>query len=302
MAKFVQTEICRFRAVRLKRLKAGERQRLLRILPFVFALGMFSPAAALAWGPGAHRLAEDWAINTLPAPMREFFSNNRAYLLEHANDPREWAKKDKYEKMRQYIFLDKYGPFPYPKLPHNYQAAVVVFGEGKVKDNGVLPWQIGEYSLKLTNAMRAGKWDQVREDAAALGFYVSDAHDPLHTTSNYDGQLTGQTGLAERFGTQLFDRYSHFFIFRPDDATKIEDPTGYAFQMVLEANSWVDQVILADQQAVDGLPGYNDDYFDRFYSRIGSVVMRQISSAAHDIGSYWYTAWVNAGQPQLPAH
>lgn len=272
------------------------------MLSLIFALGMFSPAPALAWGPAAHRVAEDWAINTLPPPLQQFFRNHRDYLLAHANDPRDWARNDRYEKMRQYIFLDKYGVFPHLKLPHNYQAAVEVYGAGKVKSNGVLPWQIGEFSLRLTNAMRAGKWDEAREDAAALGFYVSDAHDPLHTTSNDDGQLTGENGLAERFGTQLFDRYSHFFIFRPSDAAKVEDPTGYAFEMALEANSWLDQVILADRLAASGLPGYNDDYFDRFYSRIGSVVMREISAAAHDIGSYWYTAWINAGQPQLPAH
>ncbi len=241
-------------------------------------------------------------MSTLPPPMRAFFEHNRGFLLAHANDPRQWTKKDRYEKMRQYIFLDKYGSFPYLKLPHNYQAAVQVFGEGKVKSNGVLPWQIGEYSLKLTNAMKAGKWDEAREDAAALGFYVADAHDPLHTTENYDGQLTGQTGLGERFGTQLFDRYSHFFIFRPNDAEKIDDPTGYAFQMVLEAHTWVDQIILADRLARDDLPGYNEDYFDRFYSRVGSTVMKEISMAAHDVGSYWYTSWLNAGQPALPSH
>jgi hypothetical protein len=273
-----------------------------RILPMVLAMGVLAPAGAKAWGPGAHRLAEEWAINTLPPQMRAYIQSHRNFILQHANDPREWAKKDRYEKMRQYIFLDKYGNFPYVGLPHNYNMAIQKFGAGKIKSNGVLPWQIGEYSLKLTTAMKAGKWDEAREDAAALGFYVADAHDPFHTTQNYDGQLTGQTGLDERFGTELFDRYSHFFIFRPSDATKIQDPTEYAFRMVLEAHTWLDQVILADRLALGELPGYNEDYFDRFYSRVGSTVMREISSAAHDIGSYWYTAWVNAGQPELPSH
>jgi len=33
-------------------------------------------------------------------------------------------KKDRYEKMRHYIFLNKYGMFPYFELPHSYKAAV----------------------------------------------------------------------------------------------------------------------------------------------------------------------------------
>jgi len=255
---------------------------------------------AYAWGPKAHRLSNDWAIGTLPAGVRAFFQANRSFILEHSNDPEKWTKKDRYERMRHYIFLDKYGIFPYLDLPHSYKMAINKYGSGHIAHNGVLPWQIGEYSLKLTEAMKAGKWEEAKLDAAALGFYVSDAHDPLHTTQNYDGQLTNQSGLAVRFGTGLVDRYSHFFMYRPDDAAKIDDPTEHAFQMILEANTWVDQIVLADRRAAEDLPSYTDEYYDRFYSRIGATAMREISEAAHDVGSYWYTAWLNAGRPELP--
>jgi hypothetical protein len=30
------------------------------------------------------------------------------------------------------------------------------------------------------------------------------------------------------------------------------------------------------------------------------TLIRQLSDAATDVGSYWLTAWVNAGRPQLP--
>ena len=262
--------------------------------------GCFGIRPAYAWGPKAHRLSNDWAIGTLPQEVHDFFQANRGFILEHSNDPEKWMKKDRYERMRHYIFLDKYGVFPYLDLPHSYKAATEKYGSGHIAHNGVLPWQIGEYSLKLTVDLKAGKWEAAKLDAAALGFYVSEAHDPLHTTRNYDGQLTNQVGLAERFGSELVDRYSHFFMFRPDDAVKINDPTGHAFKMVLESNTWVDQIILADRLALNDLPGYTDEYYDRFYSRIGSTAMREISEAAHDVGSYWYTAWLNAGRPALP--
>ena len=256
---------------------------------------------AFAWGPQAHRLADDWAIGTLPANLHNYFQANRSFILEHANDPEQWTKRDRYEEMRHYIFLNKYGTFPYLDLPHSYKEAVKKYGLRHITRNGVLPWQIGEYSLKLTNAFRAHDWKHVRLDGAALAFYVADAHDPLHTTQNYDGQLTGQNGLEMRFGNELVERYSHFFIFRPDNASKVNDPTEHAFQMVLEAHTWVDQIILADLLAQGGTPGYTDEYFDAFYSRVGSTTMKEISEAAHDIGSYWYSAWLNAGHPELPA-
>lgn len=233
--------------------------------------------------------------------MRGFFEANRPFLVEHANDPVAWMQKDRYERKRHYMSLDKYGVFPYLDLPHSFLRAVEKYGSGRINRNGLLPWHIGEYSLRLTNALKAQNWDDVRFYAAALGHYVADAHDPLHTTSNYDGQLTRQIGLADRFGSTLVERFQAFFILRSDEAVKIDDPTEYAFDAALESHTWVNQIVLADRQALEGLVDYNDDYYDRFYSRVGSVTMRQINLAARDTGSYWYTAWLNAGKPPLPS-
>jgi hypothetical protein len=258
-------------------------------------------ARALAWGPTAHRLVNNWAVETLPPEVRGFFQANRQFLIDHANDPDAWMEKDRYERKRHYMYLDRYGMFPYLELPHDFKQAAEKLGGSRINRNGLLPWHVGEYSLRLTNALKAQKWDEAREAAAALGHYVADTHDPLHTTSNDDGQLTEQTGLATRFGMTLIDRFQGFFIFRPARATKIDDPTEHAFDAVLEANTWVNQILLADRVAREGLRDYNEDYFDRFYTQIGSVAVRELNNAAHDTGSYWYSAWLNAGRPALPA-
>jgi len=268
------------------------------------ALGVVVWAATVSgtygWGPAAHRLVNGSAIQCLPPEIRGFFEANRQYLVEHANDPDGWMKKDRYERMRHYIYLDKYGYFPYLNLPHSYKAATARYGKGRIGRDGNLPWQIGEYSLKLTNGLKSQKWDDVREDAAALAHYVADAHDPLNTTQNYNGQLTRQAGLAERFGIHLIDRYSNFFMLRPASAVKIDDPTEYAFRIALESNTWVDRILLADFTSLEGLNGYSEEYLNRFYTNIGTTTLQEINAAAHDAGSYWYTAWLNAGRPALP--
>lgn len=258
-----------------------------------------SPTAS-AWGPTAHRLANNWAVETLPPEIRSYFEANRQFLIDHANDPDAWMDKDRYERKRHYIYLDKYGLFPFLNLPHSFQGAVAQYGSGRINRDGLLPWHIGEYSLRLTNAFKAHNWEEVKLDAAVLGHYVADAHDPLNTTQNFDGQLTGEPGLAERFGVRLIDRYTNFFIFRSHDATKIEDPTEYAFQIALEAHTWLEQLILSDRRSLEGLTDFNDDYLDRFYTQAGSISMQEISGAAHDAGSYWYTAWLNSERPALP--
>jgi hypothetical protein len=275
--------------------------RVLRFLIFAASFGLAAGPAANAWGPTAHRLTNRWAVETLPSEIRPFFESNRQFLIDHANDADAWMAKDPFERKRHYIYLDKYGVFPYLTLPHSFQRAIEQYGKSRINRDGLLPWQIGDYSLRLTNAFKAKNWEEAKLDAAVLGHYVADANDPLHTTQNYDGQLTGQTGLAARFEIRLIDRFSNFFIQAPQDAVKIDDPTEFAFQITLEAHTWVDHIVLEDRRSLVGLQSFNDDYFNRFYSQVGSTVMQQINAAAHDVGSYWYTAWLNAGRPLLPA-
>ena len=43
---------------------------------------------------------------------------------------------------------------------------VAKFGRSKVEANGVLPWQIGVYSAKLTDAFARTNWDEVRQYSA----------------------------------------------------------------------------------------------------------------------------------------
>jgi hypothetical protein len=269
-------------------------------LALVSVLWLASAGAVYAWGPAGHRLVSSWAIERLPPEMRAFFEANRQFLIDSASGPDEWIKKDRYEARHHRIYLDKYGLFPFLTLPHSYPQAVEKYGSNRINRDGMLPWQIGKFSLRLTDAMKARDWEAVKLNAAALGHYVADARDPLNTTQNFDGQLTGQEGLGARFGAGLIERYANFFISRHETAVKIDDPTEYAFEMCLEAHTWVEQVLLADRKSREGLRDYSDDYFDRFYTQIGSTAMQQINRAAHDAGSYWYTAWLNADRPELP--
>jgi hypothetical protein len=268
-------------------------------LAAMFLCGML-PNSAQAWGVNANKLILNRAIETLPADLRPFFDANRAYLLQHVNDPLDAARKNPAEHRNGYLYLDKYGHFPFDSLPRDYKAALRKFGRVRLEANGLLPWQIGVYSEKLTDAMRNGHWDDAKLFAAILANYVAAAHDPFNTTDNDDGRLSGQPGVNERFGTSLVDRYSSFFPMRPNDALFISDPTDHAFEACLSSHSWLETILLADRDARRGLASYTDDYYDRFYNQAGAILIRQLSDAATDVGSFWYTAWKNAGEPQLP--
>jgi hypothetical protein len=258
------------------------------------------PQPLLAWGRSGHRLVVNKAVDTLPQDIRAFFVSSRGVLAQHVTDPLDASAKSVSERHNHFVLLDKYGRFPFEALPRDYKAAVTKFGKAKLELNGLLPWQIGVYSEKLTEAMKAGKWDEARIDAAILANYVAEAHDPFNTTDNFDGHLSGQPGVNDRFGTTLIDRYSSFFPMRPNDAVFISDPTDYAFEACLRSHSWLETILLADRNARRGENSFTDEYYDRFYNQAAAILIRQLSDAATDVGSFWLTAWQNAGRPQLP--
>ncbi len=272
-----------------------------RGIAVAFLAALFLPLGALAWGGGGHRQVVSKAIDTLPPEMRPFFEANRDYLAQHVTDPLDaLAKNPAAERRYHILLLDHYGRFPFESLPRSYKAAVAKFTKAKLEASGVLPWQIGVYSEKLTNAMRLGKWDEARLDAALLAHFVAEAHDPFNTTENFDGRLSGQPGVDDRFKSRLIDRFSSFFPMRPNDAVYLSDPTDVAFEACLSAHSWLETILLADRRARKGLGDYTDEYYDRFYNQAAAILIRQLSDAATDVGSFWLTAWKNAGSPPLP--
>jgi len=265
-------------------------------------LCLVAPAGAFAWGANGHKLISNKAVDTLPPELRPFFEANRNFIVQHSTDPFDaLAKNPVAERRNRILLLDRYGRFPFESLPRDYKAALAKFGKARLEANGVLPWQIGVYNEKLTNALRTRNWEEVRLLAALVSHYVAEAHDPFSTTENFDGKLSGQPGVNQRFGASLVDRFSLFFPMRPNDALYISASYhDQAFEACLTAHSWLEQILLADRRARKGLSDYTDEYYDRFYNQAGAIVIRQLTDAATDVGSYWLTAWRNAGQPALP--
>src|SRR5258708_36008835 len=115
------------------------------------------PLQSQAWGRSGHRLVVNKAIDTLPPEIRWYFESTRALLLQQVTDPVDEMIKVPPDRRNHVIALDKYGRFPFAALPRVYKAAVTKFSKPKLDANGLLPWQIGVYSEKLTEAMKTRK-------------------------------------------------------------------------------------------------------------------------------------------------
>jgi hypothetical protein len=281
------------------------RSRLLSGAALFLAVLLLTLPSSYSWGENADRLVANKAMDTLPEEMQPFFQANRQFIVQHVSDPQESVPRSlnpfEHPRPADFIALDHYGPFPFSALPREYNHAILKFSRRTLDEYGVLPWQVGLYSKRLTDAFHDRNWNEAKLSAALLAHYVTAAHDPFKTTVNFDGKLTGQAGVNDRFGGGLVDRYQLFFFLKPGEAVFIHDPTDRAFEICLTAHSLLESVLLADRRAHTGLAGYTDEYYDRFYAQAGTVLASQLSDAATDVGSYWMTAWINAGRPQLPS-
>lgn len=272
-----------------------------RAYVLLLAAALLLPARAWGWGANGHRMVADKAVDTLPVEIRPYFEAHRVEIIRGALLPIESLAKNPSELKFHILRFERYGRFPFEALPRNYKAAIAKYGRAKIEANGVLPWQIGVFSERLTLALKNGNWDDVRLNAALLAHYVAEAHDPFNTTDDSDGHLAGQLGVNLRFNTSLVDRFSSFFPIHPNDAAFIRDPTDHAFESCLSAHAWIENILLADRRARKGLNDYTDEFYDRFYNSAAAILIRQLSDAATDVGSYWLTAWINAGRPSLPS-
>lgn len=271
---------------------------------------------AHCWGFYAHQKINYYAVFLLPPEMIVLFKTNIGFLSEHAIDPdkRRYAVPD--EAPRHYIDIDKYGTYPYPALPRKWTEAVAKFGEDTLKQHGIVPWHVQTMLYRLTDAFKAKNFSLIMKNAAEIGHYLADAHVPLHASSNHNGQLTNQKGIhgfwESRVPELLAEKEFDFFIGK---AEYIQNPGDFIWKRVLESAQAADTVLnyereltlqFADDKkyAYENRNGktirqYSSAFTIAYNKKLDGMIERRMRQSIFAIASFWYTAWVNAGQPNL---
>jgi hypothetical protein len=62
---------------------------------------------------------------------------------------------------------------------------------------------------------------------------------------------------------------------------------------------WVDNILYIDELAKRGKSSYTQIYYESMISRARELLERRLSEACEHSGSYWYSAWTEAGRPEL---
>ncbi len=234
------------------------------------------------------------------------------------------AKKEQWAqelKGKTYNLLDE-GFLTMPKswIPKEYRNAdhELIFTE-RLTEYGMLPYHLSLYQRRLTKAFKEKNWPIVIRLSTEMGHYLSDAHVPLHTTENYNGQLTGQDGIhafwesriPELFATDNYD----FFVGR---AKYIENTDAFFWDVILESHSYVDEVLSKeleirnsfdkDKQYCFEERGANTSrlecraYAKAYQDAMAGMVEDRMRKSIQGLGSVWYTAWVDGGRPNVSEH
>ena len=88
-----------------------------------------------------------------------------------------------------------FGRISINSFPETTKEAFIKYNRTFLNKTGYLPWYIQTLTEKLTAALKRRNKSEILFISSELSHYVADTLQPLHTSSNYDGQLTNQKGV-----------------------------------------------------------------------------------------------------------
>ena len=264
-----------------------------------------------SWGFYPHKLINRHAIFTLPPPMITFYKHHMYFISEEAvaADHRRYVVQE--EASRHYIDMDYYelsARISWDLLQQRYP-------RDSIESHGILPWHLMIVKSQLTNAFIKGDAIKILRISADAGHYIADAHVPLHTTFNYNGQFTGQHGIHGFWETRVPELLHKNFDLWVGRASYRHDWSSFIWDVIFDSHAAVDSVLKLERQLTSSFPpdkkftyevrlsrlvkAYSVDFTKQYHKVLDRQVERRLKAAIVAIGDFWYSCWVEAGQPDL---
>ncbi|MEP7264087.1 MAG: zinc dependent phospholipase C family protein [Bacteroidota bacterium] len=290
-------------------------RRLCRIL-FVPFFAFF----LLSWGTFGHEHINHAATLLLPPPLQTFFYNHIDFITQESTVPdlRKYTLNDKSENPRHFIDLENFGSID--SLPLKMTDVKSKYDDMFLQQNGILPWYILDMMDKLTSAFKNKRKTEILFLAADLGHYIGDAHMPLHTSVNHDGQLTNQKGVHSFWESELPELFGDNYNFNVPEAIYISNIQAETWNIISSSHALVDTLLSIEKEVHSQFPAdkiymkdkdgvllknkfnqhrHSMEYAKEFNTKLNGMVEKQMRAAISATANFWYTAWVNAGKPDL---
>lgn len=285
-------------------------QRIIGILCISIALFCSS------WGFLAHKTLQQIAIYQLPDDLALFFFANQDYIVQQSIRPDVRRKDDKTEECKHYLDMDAalFGPNYRTDIPHDFQTAIKKYSLDSLKKQGLVPWEVNRVYGRLVHAFKNQMKDSVLFYAADLGHYIADAHVPLHTTENHDGQLTGQKGLHVLWESLVpEEELKSYQLFVPSKIDYIKNPQDFIFQILMESHSMLPELFQTEKDVTQEigvenkhetvekygkkLKYYTKGFIQAYGRKLGPSIQKRMLLSSNRVASFWYSAWKDAGSP-----
>lgn len=263
-----------------------------------------------------HQQINYHAVFLLPPEMMVLYKPNIDFITVHAVDPDKRRYIVKSEGAHHFIDIDHYGQYPFLQLPRKWDEAIEKFSRDTLQTYGIVPWWIQTMMQRLTKAFKEKDQVKILRLSAELGHYIADAHVPLHACSNHNGQLTKQQGIhafwESRIPELVAEKEWDFFIGK---AEYISHPADFIWKRILESAAAADTVLRYERElshsfredqkyAFEEKNGiiarqYSSAYSLAYNKKLDNMVERRMRQSIYAVASFWLTAWINAGQPDL---
>jgi hypothetical protein len=188
--------------------------------------------------------------------------------------------------------------------------------DDQLNGHGILPWHLMRMQKRLTEAFIKMDKPRILQLSAEIGHYIGDAHVPLHTTQNYNGQLTDQIGIHALWESHIPEYFAEStYQLWTGKALYWADPATVFWEICKESQRMVADVLLLEKQVRDTFPSDKQwcyviqgkgtikkpciDFSKAYQQAMDGMVEKQMKKTIQAISSSWYTAWVDAGQPNL---
>lgn len=294
-----------------------------KIVPFVCIILLITGSTGLlfGWGAWGHKHINRAAVFALPDGMIKFYYNHIDFITEGAVVPdlRRGVLNDRNEPPRHYIDIEDFENMLLDSFPKTTKEAYAKYDSAFLNKTGFLPWYIQNLTDKLTQAFKKRSKSEIIFISAELGHYIADAHMPLHTASNYDGQLTNQKGVHALWESRLPELFGNDFNFKSEKAKFIPDIPAETWKIIAQSHSLEIPLLTTEKSIRDHFnkdslykkdasgknilsynqPVFSDEYAQQFNAALNGMVERQLRLSIQDIANYWYTCWLNAGSPDL---
>lgn len=269
-----------------------------------------------SWGFLVHRTIHQLAVYELPSEIRPFFYKNLERLVADAPRPDERRNSDSTEAPKHFIDLEMYGENAGYTMPFDWGKAIKQYSKDSLEKYGYVPYHVMYMKMKLTDAFKQKNKDSILFYAADIGHYIGDAHVPLHTTVNYDGQLTNQKGLHSLWESMIpeleIDQYQ---LYSSHKATYLKDPATAIWKAVRTGFAMVPEMLAKETEVSKNFTeatkyrvqirrgreskSYSTEFAKAYAASLKPSINQRLLQSADLIADFWYTAWVDAGKPDL---